>query len=720
MALPPTPTLSAVPAPLAPPAIPMDETKLRALGQSLSNDFVQYEKDRRIAELQWMKNLRQFKGIYDPDIESQLDANRSRAYPKLTRVKCVSMLARLMNLLFSTSEKNWGIGPSPVPNLDEDDLNTVLQTLTQLQQQNPDMAMDDAAIETAIMDFAKQRAKNLEKEVEDQLAELGGDRMVDYVALCRKVMMSGIVYGVGVLKGPYSRNQVQRQWTKNGTGLPTPTTVNVLRPQFEFIPIWDYYPDMSAKYLHKLDGQFTRHVFTRQQVRELAERDDFFGDIIKKYLHDHQKGNYKRRTYESELRALGNQINVNDQDGRKYEIIIWDGYISGHYLKAAGQDIPEDRLEEQIEAIVWILDREVIKADINPWVQLAEEEKINTFHHFIFEEDESSILGQGLPQIMRDSQMAVAAGSRMVLDNGSVVCGPNLEVNTDLLRLDQDITSIRPYKIWYREGTGPEAQLPAVKNIEIDSHIPELLDIIKLFNGFADTETFVNPATGGDMQKGPSEPFRTAAGASMIRGEVALPFKDVVRNFDLFTQSMMSSIVAFNRNFNPKPTIRGDFQVITRGSTSLIAKEMRGMAYDNLATSLQPEERMYIDWHEMAKERFSVRDIDIGKVLVDEAEAKRREKAQSDRAAAQQAQTDELMKAEVRKLLADAVKGLTQADKNTAAADATTYNALLGGLENGVSPTEVAGARAGDGVPKHLVPKPGGAGNGGSGGAAGK
>ena len=87
--------LAAVPGGLAPPAIPLDTIKLRALGQKLGQDLLQYEKDRRIAELQWMKNLRQFKGIYDPEIESQLDVNRSRAYPKMTRVKCVSMLARL-------------------------------------------------------------------------------------------------------------------------------------------------------------------------------------------------------------------------------------------------------------------------------------------------------------------------------------------------------------------------------------------------------------------------------------------------------------------------------------------------------------------------------------------------------------------------------------------------------------------------------------------------
>lgn len=695
---------------------PINPSALRAFGRKLGARFADYERDRRIAELQWMRNFRQFKGIYDPEIEAVLTRDRSKAYPKLTRVKCVSMLSRLMNLLFPTSEKNWGVGPTPVPNLSQEDLQLVLQTL----QLDPNKPIEDSMIELAVMEFAKQRGRNLEKEIEDQLAEIGGDRMVDYVALCRKVLMSGIIYGLGVLKGPFSRPQVQRQWVRNEQGLVVPTTVTVLRPQFEFVQVWDYYPDMSAKFLHKLDGQFTRHVMTRQQIRELADRDDFYGEVIMNYLKNNQKGNYKRRTYESELRSLGAQINVNDQDGRKYELWVWDGIESGHDLKSVGVDVPEELLSEQFESIVWLLGDDVIKADINPWVQVEEENTINTFHHFIFEEDDSSILGQGLPSIMRDSQMNVAAGTRMAADNASVVCGPNLEVNTDLLRPDQDVTTVRSYKIWYREGTGAEAAIPAVKNIQIDSHLPELMNFINLFREFADQETFVNPATGGDMQKGPSEPFRTAAGASMIRGDAALPFKDVVRNFDLFTQSVITSLIAFNKHFNAKRTIKGDFQAIARGSSSLIAKEMRGMIYDNLAQSLQPEERVYINFYELAKERFIVRDIDVGRVLVDEAEAKRRDKANADAAQRKTEQMDELMRAEVRGTLADAVKALTQADKNAAAADTTTYNAILGGLESGVAPEDVALARAGGGVPKNIVQQSGGDSGAGAGGAAGK
>ena len=278
--------------------------------------------------------------------------------------------------------------------------------------------------------------------------------------------------------------------------------------------------------------------------------------------------------------------------------------------------------------------------------------------------------------------MAVAAATRMLMDNASVTCGPQLELNTDLLRLDQDLESIGAYKIWYREGSGPEAQWPAVKNVQIDAHMDSLLKIIDTFMKFADMETFVGPATGGDMAQAPSEPMRTAAGASMLRSEQGLPFKDMIRAFDKLTQTIITSLVYFNRKLNPDLAPDGNYDVIARGATSLMAKELRGMQADELVKSLTPDEAIYIDHKKLLNARLRARDMDD--VMVDDSEASRR--------LAQQAQTSQqtadmnnrLGEANIRKVLADAFKGITQGQKNTAAADADTVNAVMAMLEKGM------------------------------------
>src|SRR5574337_522113 len=508
--------------------LPIDIRKLRALGAKLASDFKNYEAYRRLQELRWARNLRQFLGEYDPDVIKSMDDNRSRAYPRVTRVKCISMLSRLMNLLFPTSEKNWGIAPAPVPNLDEEDLSQVIQNVTQQAQQNGQPVTSDM-IEDAVWEFAVGRAKNLEREIADQLAEIGGNRNLDYVALCRRVLLSGILYGAGVLKGPATHLQEQRTWVQNATGQWMAQTTEAFRPHFEFVPIWDYYPDMAAKHLHQMDGQFERKVMSKSQLRELADRPDFFGSTILKVLEEMPQGNYTEKSFESELRVIGVHTNVNPRSGNKFEVLIWSGFVASDYMQAAGIELPAGT-NDMVEANVWMIGNEIIRADLSPWVEVEPDQRVATYHHFLFEEDDSSLLGNGLPNIIRDSQMGVAAAARMLMDNASIVCGPNIEINMDLLQAGQDFKSIQPYKVWYREGMGQEAQWAAVRNVEIESHIDQLTSVVKLFMDFADTETFINPATGGDMQKGPSEPFRTAAGASMLQGQAALPFKDVVRN----------------------------------------------------------------------------------------------------------------------------------------------------------------------------------------------
>jgi hypothetical protein len=205
-----------------------------------------------------------------------------------------------------------------------------------------------------------------------------------------------------------------------------------------------------------------------------------------------------------------------------------------------------------------------------------------------------------------------------------------------------------------------------------------------LFMKFVDMETFVGPATGGDMAQTPSEPMRTAAGASMLRGDAALPFKDIVRSFDQFTQSVIESLVQFNREFNPELAPEGDYNVIARGATSLIAKEVRGMQVDQLSQTLKPEEMVYVDQRKMVEARFAVRDLQG--MLLSEADAARNKAAGDAAAAAQQKQQQDLAEANVRKLLSDAFKNIAQGNKNSAAADAQTVKAALEVLEKGMIP----------------------------------
>jgi hypothetical protein len=642
---------------------------LRQLGMELGELFNQYSSDRRQTELKYMRNLRQYLGLYDTEVERELAPGRSRAYPRVTRVKCVSMLSRIMNLMYPGNERNFELQASPSAEMDPQDVAQAVNELIRARAaENVPTEPTQEIIDAAIQKLAEKRAADLTKLIDDQLQELGGDQTLDVIQLDRRVTQSGIMYGLGVLEGPYVREEQKTGWVLAGGGF-EPQERTIRKPQFDFLPVWDFYPDMSGRSLPG-EGYFVRKVMGKSQFRKLADRPDFFGEEIKKFIRQYQNGNYQPKEFETDLRTMGTKAEINDtkRDPQgKYEVIVWKGPISAQRLREVGAEVPPEHMADDIEAEVWIVGGCVIKADINPWRKLGL--TVRTVHCFVFDEDDTSPIGNGLPNVMRDSQMSIAAATRMTLDNASVTCGPNLEVNTQLLRQDQDMTSIEAYKIWYRDDDGLTAQFPAVRRIEVDGHLNELQQLIELFMGFADLETFVGPATGGDMAKAPSEPMRTAAGASMLRGDAALPFKDIVRNFDSFKQSVVLSLVQFNKKFNPGLAPQGDYNVIARGATSLIAKEVRGMQVDMLSQTLTDDERDHIDERKLVEAKLSVRDMTT--MLVPEEEAMMADLAKR------------LQLAEERKTLAEAFKNITQGQKNAAGADAQTANTALEVLEFG-------------------------------------
>jgi len=640
---------------------------LDALGQRLSDSFSKFEKDRKTVEIQWAKNYRQYKGVYDADVN--IPDDQSKAYPKLTRIKVVTMVSRLMDMLFPQNEKNWGLKVSPVPDISTEDLQTVLDTLQNQQQQQmqqqaiqqgqqppPAQPLDSDVIEKAVIEFAKKRMQRLDDTITDQLFES------KYEELVRSVVRSGVRYGAGVLKGPFNRKSKSRKWTQDATGRYVAIERIIYRPIFEFVPLWDYYPDLTAKTWETMSGQFQRHVMDYHNVLDLVDRGDFMGTRIRKYLKDNPDGNWQEKAYEVELRTdSADRQNVDTGTTSKYELLEWWGRVKGSELRAAGQTIADADTDKMIEASIWIIGNVVIKAAINPF-----KGRISLFHQFVFEEDDASLTGEGLPNVMRDSQMAACAATRMLLDNASVVCGPILEMNQELLMPGQQL-SPHARKVYYREGIGAEANHPAVREIRIDSHITELTSIFSMFKSLADEETVSPPQSVGNVASSGSgkEAFRTAQGTSMLLGAAALPTRDIVRNFDRFTESVINAMIEWNMLFNDDPEIRGDFQPIARGSTSLMAKEIRAQALDQLAYTMSPEDRKLVKGRELLKERLIVRDLGTD-ILKDQDQVDAETAAEQQQMAQDKQLHDMLQQAGLKEILSKTARNQAQADKTEA------------------------------------------------------
>ena len=601
-------------------------------GFRLHNQFITNQIYRRAKELEWLESLRQYKGIYDPGVK--LDPLASKVYPKITRSKINIVLSRLHEMLFPEIDKNWEIKITPDPRMSKEQVREVALSLVIQDEQTGTMvlpSMEDLNI--AIKKFAEDACAKMSIQIDDQFTEM------DYPEETKKVLRSGLMFGTGIMKGPLIAKRTKRRWKPVETtdGVDYEEEVNTEDvPDLQFTRIWDWYPDMSTTEIDKIEGSFERHVMTKHDLRQLMKRDDFYAEMIKKFIEEHADGNYVPCSWEQDLAVIemeaasgkatnttsqttstpigeGTGSTSNRQLGRKYEVLEYWGYVDGPDLKACGLDI--DDVEIEYAANIWLLGDHPIKAVLYPMA-------LDQYKVFYYEKDETSIFGEGLARIMRHSQLAIAAAARMVLDNAACVAGPQVEVNWNLMTADTDLNSIYPRKIWFREGRGVDAQYPALRIYNIDSHVDELLKIVDAFKQFGDEETTLPTWMIGQMVNN-----ETAQATSGRMATITVSIKDVVKNFDTFTEHIIRDMYAWNMDFNPRKDIKGDYLCKARGVSSLVMKEVRMQALNQLTQTLLPEDWDYIPRREFLMEKFKAHDIGIT-LLTEEEVAKVREARQ--------------------------------------------------------------------------------------------
>ena len=116
----------------------------------------------------------------------------------------------------------------------------------------------------------------------------------------------------------------------------------------------------------------------------------------------------------------------------------------------------------------------------------------------------------------------------------------------------------------------------------------------------------------------------TAQATSGRLATITISIKDVVKNFDTFTEKIIRDMYAWNMEFNPRTDIKGDYKCKAKGVSSLVMKEIRMQALAQLSTTLTDEEWDYIPKREFLEEKFKTHDLNI-KLLSEEEVGKLRE-----------------------------------------------------------------------------------------------
>jgi hypothetical protein len=327
---------------------------------------------------------------------------------------------------------------------------------------------------------------------------------------------------------------------------------------------------------------------------------------------------------------MGEGENQPDKTGgytNKYEVIEFWGYIGKEDLIEAGIQGLEDMDECELAVNAWFIENVLIKAVVSP----IEGMEI-PYYFYYFDKDETSIFGDGIPYIMRDPQMLFNAGVRAMLDNAAISAGPIIEANVELLARGEDPNDIYPFRVFQRKGVGVDATAQAFRVTSLPSYTNEFMGMVNFFMTAADEVTTIPRYMHGD-QGLTGAASQTATGLSMLMGSANITLKDQVKIYDDFvTKRYLRNVYHWNMEFNEKEEIKGDFEIVPQGSTSLIAKEVQ---LENLNTFLgiatNEVFQDVVNYDEILRELMNLYDLDNPKLIrtKDEIKMIREQRAQA-------------------------------------------------------------------------------------------
>ena len=544
-------------------------------------DAAKQAKESKI-EGELYKNLRQRMGIYDPDVLQAIEEQGgSKIYMMLTDEKCTALESWLEDILMPSDDKPFGVHPTPIPDLPEEQLQAIQQQVmgeiyTFIMQNGVEPTEEEVASrQQEIMDRvkiesnkqARESAERLENELEDVLEE------ADWRTTFKEFLYYFVTFKAAFLKGPVLRTKPCMIWSPEG-----PVVEEAIVKDFDAVSPFDIYPAPSSRGIN--DGYLIeRHRLTRSDLYSLIGTDNGYDDdAIREVLLEIKSGGlHSWLDYNDDTRDIleGRDRREIDPEGKIDALQFW-GSVSGDKLIEWGfeDEYYELEPEREYEAEVWLIKNTVIKATINP-DPLGEK----PYYKASFRELTGQFWGIGLPEIIRDSQLMCNSAARNMSNNMAIASGPQVGVDVSLMPEGEDYTDIYPWKVWPFDLSSGPASAGGRQPIWFfypPSMVNELLSIYEKFSQEADTKSGIPRYAYGNKETG--GPLSTATGFSMMMDNAARGIKKVVRNIDQgcirpLLSHLYRWLMLYEEGFSSK--YGGDIKIIARGSSALVAKEQK-------------------------------------------------------------------------------------------------------------------------------------------------
>lgn len=527
---------------------------------------------------------------------------RSTIFLNITRPYCDAASARVGDMLLPTDDRNWGLRPTPVPELVRqlEDYTPLLDPKTgqapqvpqvdpatgeQMMQPPPSgpdgqpmvdesgqpMQPQPATRDMTVADMAEQEieaakasAERAQQEIDDYHTEC------QYHSEVRQVIDDAARIGVGILKGPFPIKVKGRAVRKQQDGTWKMEVKEDVRPASKRIDPRNFFPHGACgENIHNGSYVFERDEITTRQLMDLIGVDGYLEEQIMRVL---EEGPIDSRTGTRTLKE-GQRLTEKDL----FEIWYFHGMVCKKDLVAAGMEFEEDDYEgkysgdyKEYPAIITMVNDRIIKAAMSP-LDTGE----FPYDVMIWQKRTGHWAGIGVSRQMRYCQRGLNAAVRNMMDNAGLSAGPQIVVDRTKVVPADGQWKITPRKLWW---TSPDAELANVKDafmsIPILSMQAELMAIIEFFMKRAEDITGLPMLIQGQLGAAPD----TVGGMNMLQNNASAVLRRIARTFDdRITEPHIGRYYEWVLLYGPDDA-KGDYQIDARGSSALVERDAQAQA----------------------------------------------------------------------------------------------------------------------------------------------
>lgn len=487
------------------------------------------------------------------------EANRSRVVVNIVAPKVDAAVARVCEILLPVDDRNWGMKPTPDPRLSEDTKSEAIIADPQTGQQAP---LSEAA--KAKLAAVKKAAEGMELAVDDVLTECG------YNGQQRKMIFDAVRLGTGIIKGPVPMRQVGRRYGQGPQGGFQKVVVETIQPASKWVPPWQVFTDPACGPDHQRgSGILERRPVTPKELRALKGIPGYDDEAIDQVLAEKP-----RRITVAEGKLLREQCEA-------YELWEYHGEIEPEEFGLLAERTGlygEDAQPKRVESAVLIMVNDRVIGALEPWW-----EDDLPYDFFVWQPDEETPFGLGLPHRLETQQRVVTAAWRQLMDNAGAAAGAQIVINKALLAPANGKFELEGRKLWFAREEIDDVR-KAFNVFEFPSRIEELLKIVEVAMQFADQESMVPTLMQGDPGSAPD----TVGGQVLLLNNANSPLRYRVKLFDdNVTRPHLKRYYDWMMQRHPDDSIKGDFEVDARGSSTLIERDMANQAMANVANLAQ-------------------------------------------------------------------------------------------------------------------------------------